>query len=104
MSTIEDIQRELKELSDRIKTLEDNYMQSPSTNSVTAAQATLNENKSAVINMILQDKAGGWRIALQKLLTVMFGASTLALSCAVGRKNSKYPSLDPVKLNIIKGI
>ena len=54
--------------------------------------------------MILQDKAGGWRIALRKLLTVMFGASTLATSCAVGRKNSKYPSLDPVKLNIIKGI
>ena len=62
-------------------------MQGPSTSS--AAQATVNENKSAVIRMILEDKTGGWRIALRKLLAVMFGASTSATSCAVGRKNSR---------------
>ena len=35
-----------------------------------------------------------------KIVAIMFGASTLALSCAVGRKKLKYPSLDPVKLKV----
>jgi len=94
------MQNDLRQLNARVKALEAKFEQGPST----SATLPVDKNKSAVIKMILQDKAGGRRIALQKLLTVMFGASTLAYHVLLVGKNSKNPSLDPAKLNIIKGM
>ena len=55
----------------------------------TSSTLPVDKNKSAVIKMILQDKARRMEDCTSK--TVMFGVSTLAASCAVGRKNSKNP-------------
>ena len=66
--------------------------------------AGIGRDKMATIGMILSNKTIGWKAALRKILTTVFGATTLAQSCAVGKKNSSNKSLDVQILDSIKGI
>ena len=63
----------------------------------------LNSEQMMVIGMILTNPFTGWKVAVQKLLTVTFGEETLARSCCKGRKNVTFQPLDGTKLNAVKG-
>ena len=52
--------------------------------------AGIGRDKMATIGMILSNKTIGWKAALQKILTTVFGATTLAQSCAVGNTTSCF--------------
>jgi len=92
---VDQMQQELSSLKSRIYALEEK-LNSPST-------AANTDQRSAILKMILADKGMGWRVAMRKVLQMTFGTSTLAASCAVGRKHAKTTSLDVTKLDTIKG-
>ena len=69
-----------------------------------SSAARIGRDQMATIGMILLNKTFGWKAALQKILITVFGATTLAQSCAVGKNNSNNKSLDVQTLDSIKGI
>ena len=64
----------------------------------------LNSEQMMVIGMILTNPSIGWKVALRKLLMVVFGEETLAGSCCKSRKNATFQPLDGTKLHVVKGI
>ena len=63
----------------------------------------LNSEQMMVIGMISTNPSIGWKVALRKLLMVVFGEETLAGSCCKGRKNATFQPLDGTKLHAVKG-
>lgn len=66
--------------------------------------AGIGRDKMATIRMILLNKTIGWKAALRKILIPVFGATRLAQSCAVRKKNSNKKSFDVQTLDSIKGM
>ena len=73
-------------------------------NALVPSAAGIGKDKMAAIGMILSNKTISWKAALRKILVTVFGATTLAQSCAVGKKNSNNKSLNVQTLDSIKGM
>ena len=54
----------------------------------------LNSEQQMAITMIASNPSIGWKVALQRVLMVVFGEETLAASCCKGRKNATFQPLD----------
>jgi len=53
--------------------------------------------------LIVANKARGWKVALRKMLMLVFGQECMSNFCAEGRKHDKSQKLDEVKMRLIKG-
>ena len=96
---------ELALLKERVARLEEKLTPTPSTEmSNNTGIPDLNSEQTMVIGMISTNPFIGWKVALQKLLMVVFGEETLAGSYCKGRKNATFQPLDGTKLNAVKGI
>ena len=96
--------RELALLKERVTRLEEKLTSGPSEMmSNDTGIPDLNAEQMMVIGMISSNPSTGWKVALRKLLMVVFGEETLARSCCKGRKNATFQPLDGTKLNAVKG-
>ena len=97
--------RELALLKERVARLEEKLTSAPSTEMMSndTGIPDLNAEQMMVIGMISSNPSTGWKVALRKLLMVVFGEETLARSCCKGRKNATFQPLDGTKLNAVKG-
>ena len=97
---------ELALLKERVARLEEKLTSTPSTEmtSNNTGIPDLNSEQMMAIGMTSTNPSIGWKVALRKLLMVVFGEETLAGSCCKGRKNANFQPLDGTKLNAVKGI
>ena len=97
---------ELALLKERVARLEEKLTSTPSTEmtSNNTGIPDLNSEQTMVIGMMSTNPSIGWKVALRKVLMVVFGEETLAGSCCKGRKNATFQPLDGTKLNAVKGI
>ena len=94
---------ELKLLKQRVAKLEekitanDNKTYTPNDTGI----PDLTSEQTMMIEMMSTNPSIGWKVALQKLLMVVFSEETLARSCCKGRKNAAFQPLDETKLNAV---
>jgi len=56
------------------------------------------QNQESMVTFILANKSHGWKVALRKMLMLVFGQECMSNSCATGRKLAKTQKLDEAKL------
>ena len=100
------VQAELELLKQRVTRLEDKLSESNAATEISnnSGIAGLNSEQQMAITMITANPSIGWKVALRRVLMVVFGEETLAASCCKGRKNATFQPLDGTKLNAVKGI
>ena len=105
-NTFTEIQTQLDSLDKRLSKLEckKGNAEELGNNALVPSAAGIGKDKMAAISMILSNKTISWKAALRKILVTVFGATTLAQSCAVGKKNSNNKSLNVQTLDSIKGM
>jgi len=103
------LQDQVNQLKDRVKYLEEKVatMDQAQPGTMSASSDTgipgLSPNQHVAISVITSNASIGWKVALRRVLMVVFGAETLARSCCKGRRNSTNQPLDASKVDAIKG-
>ena len=100
----------IKEIDDRVKAIEDRLVELGPTLADNGEELDdlgilmLTREQKITIRMICNNSSIGWKPALRRIMTIVYGQEVLAASCAVGRKNATVSPLDGRKLDVIKGM
>ena len=100
MQELELLKQRVAKLEERIGAHNDETMYTPNDTGI----PDLTSAQTMMIGMMSTNPSIGWKVALRKLLMVVFGEEILARSCCIGRKNATFQPLDGTKLNAVKGI
>ena len=68
------------------------------------ANNELSREQNTKVSMILTNQSISWRVALRRILEIVFEKELLAQSCCVGRKHATYKGLDARKLDVVRGM
>ena len=100
----------VKELDERVTALEDKlaefgpgFIDNEDCGEFDGLGALTREQK-ITIRMMLNNTTIGWKTAMRRIMSIVYGQEILAGSCAVGRKNATYSPLDKTKLDVVKGM
>ena len=100
---LDTIKRKLSSLEERIALLEGSSATSSDETTFNSDVPGITREKMAAINIILSNKALGWKAALRKILVAVLGVNELSQSCARGKKNAKNRSLDSQLVRSVTG-
>ena len=104
-----DLYNKIKEIDERVKTIEDRLAELGSASANNQEEddelrmLMLTREQKITIKMICSNSSIGWKPALRRIMSIVYGQEVLAASCAVGRKNAQFTPLDGRKLDVVKG-
>ena len=99
MHELELLKQRVAKLEDKIAARENESCTTPNDTGI----PDLTCEQTMMVEMMSTNPSIGWKVALRKLLMMVFGEETLARSCCKGRKNATFQPLDETRLNAIKG-